>query len=205
MSVTSTITHSKPFYVVAGAGDLAVKTARELPSKLRPSRLVVVKLDRKDVVKAVSSLQADTIALPAKAQTAAVTVAVEAADRADAVYGELLTRGRRVVGRIRRQKATQDLKRDAGTTVRRTKAAAKTAAGGAADTTSAAKGTATTAKKSAKKATRSTRSAAKRTTTTARRRTATTRKSAASATRSARTTSRTATKAVADGAAKVGS
>lgn len=204
MSLT-TITRSKPFYVVAGAGDLAVKTAKDLPAKLKPSRLVVIKLDRRDVVKAVSTLQAETVALPAKAQTAAVSVAVEAADRADAVYEELLTRGRRVVGRIRRQKATQDLKRDAGTTVRRTKAAAKTARSSASDTASAAKGTATTAKKSAATATKSTRTAAKRTSTTARKRTTTTRKSAASATRAARKTTSSATKAVSDGAAKVGS
>lgn len=204
MSLT-TITRSKPFYVVAGAGDLAVKTARELPAKLHPSRLVVIKLDRDDVTKAVSTLQTEAKALPAKAQTAAVTAAVGAVDRADAAYEELLTRGRRVVGRIRRQKATQDLKRDAGTTVRRTKAAAKTARSGAAETATAAKGTATTAKKSAKKATRSTTTAAKRTSTTARKRTATTRKSAASATRAARKSTGTARKAVADGASKVGS
>lgn len=204
MSLT-TITRSKPFYVVAGAGDLAVKTAKDLPAKLHPSRLVVIKLDRKDVAKAVSTLQAETVALPAKAQTAAVAVAVEAVDRADAVYEELLTRGRRVVGRIRRQKATQDLKRDAGTTVRRTKAAAKTARSSASDTASAAKGTATTARKSAATATKSTRTAAKRTSTTARKRSTTTRKSAASATRAARKTTSSATKAVSSGAAKVGS
>lgn len=205
MSLTTTITRSKPFYVVAGAGDLAVKTARELPSKLQPSRLVVIKLDRQDVTNAVSSIQAEAMALPAKAQSAAVSAAVGAVDRADAAYEELLTRGRKVVGRIRRQKATQDLKRDAGTTVRRTKAAATTARSGAAETASAAKGTATTAKKSAKKATRSTTTAAKRTTTTARKRTATTRKSTASATRAARKTTGSARKAVATGASKVGS
>jgi len=204
MSLTSTITRSKPFYVVAGAGDLAVKTARELPARLQPSRLVAVKLDRQDVAKAVSTLQHEVLALPAKAQTAAVTVAVDTVDRADAVYTELLGRGRRVAGRIRRQKATQDLKRDAGTTVRRTRAAARTAGSGAGDVASAAKGTATTATKSTAKATRSTRTSAKRTGTTARKRAATTRKSAASATRSAGTTTRTAAKAVADGAAKVG-
>ena len=204
MSLTTTLTHSKPFYVAAGAGDLAVKTARDLPSMLRPSRLVVVKIDRHDVGKAVSTLQSETVALPAKAQTAAVAVAVGAVDRADAVYGDLLSRGRRVVGRIRRQKATQELKRDAGTTVRRTKAATKTARSGAAETASAAKGTVTTAKKSAKKATKSTATAAKRTTTTARKRTAATQKSAGAATRSARKTTRSAGKAVATGPEKVG-
>lgn len=173
MSLT-TITKSKPFYLVAGAGDLAVKTVRDLPA-----RLVAIKVERKDVAKAVSSLQADAVALPAKAQTAAVGVVVGAADRADSVYGTLLTRGRLVAGRIRSQSATKDLKRAAGTTVRRTKAVATVATKGAADTAAAAKGTTTTAKKSATKATRtagsSTRTSAKRTATTARKSAASTR------------------------------
>jgi hypothetical protein len=174
----TTITRSKPFYVVAGAGDLAVKTVRQVPAKLS-----TVRIERKDVEKAVATLQAETAALPAKAQTVAVEAAVEVADRADAVYTELLTRGRKVVGRIRRQQATQDLKRDAATTVRRTKAAT------------------TTAKKSAA----TTRSAAKRTTTTARKQAATTRTATKSAATSARKTAASARKATTDAAAKTGS
>ena len=139
-----------------------------------------------------STLQAETVALPAKAQTAAVGAAVEVADRADAVYTELLTRGRKVVGRIRRQQATQDLKRDAATTVRRTKAASTTAKKGAADTATAAKATRTTARKAAASGTRSAatanRTSAKRTTTTARKRAASTRTATKSATTSARKT-----------------
>jgi heparin binding hemagglutinin HbhA len=165
MSLT-TITRSKPFYVVAGAGDLAVKTVRQVPAKLS-----TVRIERKDVEKAVSTLQAETSALPAKAQTAAVEAVVEVADRADAVYTELLTRGRKVVGRIRRQQATQDLKKDAATTVRRTKAATTTAKKSAAATRSAAKGTTTTARKQAagtKKATKSASTSARKTATSAR-------------------------------------
>jgi len=177
MSLT-TITRSKPFYVVAGAGDLAVKTVRQVPAKLS-----TVRIERKDVEKAVSTLQAETAALPAKAQTAAVEAAVEVADRADAVYTELLTRGRKVVGRIRRQQATKDLKKDAATTVRRTKAATTTAKKGAATTRSAAKGTTTTARKQA----------------------AGTRKATKSATTSARKTAASARKATTDAAAKTGS
>ena len=44
MSVTKTITTSKPFYVVAGAGDLAVKTLREGTDKLSTLRI-----ERKDI------------------------------------------------------------------------------------------------------------------------------------------------------------
>jgi hypothetical protein len=208
MSVTTTITHSKPFYAVAGAGDLAVKTVREVPAQLATARRVAADIDRDDVEKAVSTLRAEAVALPAKAQTAVVGAAVEVADRTDAVYGELLARGRRVVGRIRRQKATQDLQRDAGTTVRRTKAATTTAKKGAAATSSSAKGTKTTAKKSTKKAARSatasTRTSAKRTATTARKRATATRTATKSATTSARKTASSAARATADGAAKVG-
>lgn len=207
MSLT-TITRSKPFYVAAGAGDLAVKTVRDMPSRLRPSNLVRITVDRKDVAKAVSVLQAETAALPAKAQSAAVGVVVGATDRADAVYETLLSRGRRVVGRVRRQKATQELKRDAGTTVRRTKAATTVAKQGAAETRTAAKGTRTTATKSAKKATRkatsSTRSSVKRTGTTARKRAVATRTATRSATTAARKTTKSAARAATTGAAKVG-
>jgi hypothetical protein len=198
-----TITRSKPFYVVAGAGDLAVKTVRQVPA-----RISAVRIERKDVQKAVSTLQAETVALPAKAQTVAVGAAVEVADRADAVYTELLTLGRKVVGRIRRQQATQDLKRDAATTVRRTKAASTTAKKGAADTATAAKATRTTARKAAASGTRSAKTAnrtsAKRTTTTARKRATSTRTATKSATTSARKTTRSAAKATKAGAAKVG-
>ena len=199
-----TITRSKPFYVVAGAGDLAVKTVRQVPARISAARI-----ERKDVQKAVSTLQAETVALPAKAQTAAVGAVVDVADRADAVYTELLTRGRKVVGRIRRQQATKDLKRDAATTVRRTKAASTTAKKGAADTATAAKATRTTARKAAASGTRSAatanRTSAKRTTTTARKRAASTRTATKSATTSARKTTRSAAKATKAGAAKVGS
>ena len=199
-----TITRSKPFYVVAGAGDLAVKTVRQVPSRISAARI-----ERKDLRKAVSTLQAETVALPAKAQTAAVGAAVDVADRADAVYTELLTRGRKVVGRIRRQQATQDLKRDAATTVRRTKAASTTAKKGASDTATAAKATRTTARKAAASGTRSAaaanRTSAKRTTTTARKRAASTRTATKSATTSARKTTRSAAEATKAGAAKVGS
>lgn len=198
MSLT-TITKSKPFYVVAGAGDLAVKTVRELPA-----RLGAIKVERKDVTKAVSTLQAETVAFPAKAQTAAVGVVVGAADRADAVYGTLLSRGRLVVGRIRSQASTKDLKRAAGTTVRRTKAVATVATKGAADTAAAAKGTRTTARKSTKKATSSTRTSAKRTATTARKSAAGTRTATRSAATSARKTTGSAAAAATAGAAKVG-
>jgi hypothetical protein len=182
MSPISTITKSKPFYVVAGATDLAVKNLREVPAKLS-----TVRVERKDLEKAVATLQAEAQALPAKAQATALGLAGEVAGRADAVYGDLLGRGRSVVGRIRRQKATQDLKRDAGTTVRRTKATRTVATAGAAETTGTAK------------------KAAKRTSTTAKKRATSTRTAARSTATSAKKTAASAARATSDGAAKLGS
>ena len=117
MNVIKSITQSKPFYVVAGAGDLAVKVARDLPST-------------------------------------AVNIVAGTPGRADAVYSELLSRGRRVTGSIRRQQATQELQRDTATTVQRTKAAAKTVKSAAADTTRSARTTARSATKTTRSATK---------------------------------------------------
>jgi hypothetical protein len=97
MSLTTSITRSKPFYVVAGATDVAVKTLRDGATKLS-----TVKVERKDIEKAVESLQAEAVALPGKAQATAIGLAGEVVGRADAVYGDLLVRGRSVVGRDRR-------------------------------------------------------------------------------------------------------
>jgi heparin binding hemagglutinin HbhA len=161
-----TITRSKPFYAVAGAGDLAVKKLRQVPE-----RISTLKVDRKDIENAVTTIQVETKALPGKAQGAAIVVIGEAAGRADAVYGDLVGRGRRLVTRIRRQQSTQGAQKQAGTTVRRSKAATKTAKKGAAATRSSARGTATTARKrtaATKTATKSaTTSAAKTTEATA--------------------------------------
>jgi hypothetical protein len=151
MSVTKTITTSKPFYVVAGAGDLAVKTLREGTDKLSTLRI-----ERKDIETTISTLQTETKALPAKAQTVAVTLAADVAGKVGTGYDELLVRGRSVVTRIRRQQSTQDLKSQASTTVRRSKATVTTAKKSATATKKTAKSATTSARKTttaAKKAT----------------------------------------------------
>jgi heparin binding hemagglutinin HbhA len=181
MSLT-TITRSKPFYVVAGATDVAVARLRDVPTKLS-----TVKIERRDLEKAAANLQLEVAALPARAQAAAVGFADDVTGRVDDVYGDLLARGRKVVGRIRRQPSTQDLKREATTTVRRTKA------------------TATTAKKSASTTGTAAKRATKRTSTTAKKNAASTRSTAKGAATSARKTTRSAAKATKAGAAKVGS
>ena len=81
MSVTKTITTSKPFYVVAGAGDLAVKTFRDGTDKLSALRI-----EREDIETTFASLQTETKALPAKAQTVAVTLAADVAGKVGTGY-----------------------------------------------------------------------------------------------------------------------
>jgi hypothetical protein len=175
------ITRSKPFYAVAGVTDAAVKSLREVPAKLP-----TVRIERKDIEHAVASLQAEAVALPSKAQATAVGLAGEVAGRADSVYTDLVVRGRSVVTRIRRQKASQDLSSQAATTVRRTKA-----------TSTSAQNTAGATTKTAKKA-------ATRTKSTAAKKGATTRSTAKSATTSARKTAKTAARATTAGANKLG-
>jgi len=172
-----TITRSKPFYAVAGAGDLAVKKLREMPD-----RLPNLRIEPKDIASTINVIQAETRTIPYRVQNAAVVLVGETVGLADAVYGDLVTRGRSVSNRIRRQKATQDLQAQANTTVRRTKTAKTTAKQSAGATKSAARGAATTARKRAATTTKATKSAAA----------------------SARKTTAAAAKATADGAQKVG-
>ena len=150
-----TITKSKPFYAVAGAGDLAVKTLREVPN-----RLSTLKVGPKDIASTFTVIQAETKTIPYRAQNVAVVLVGEAVGLADAVYGDLISRGRSVSNRIRRQKSTKDLKAQAGTTVRRTKTAKTTAKKSAGATRTAARGAATTAKKRTASTTKATRSSA---------------------------------------------
>ena len=172
-----TITKSKPFYAVAGAGDLAVKKLREVPN-----RLSTFKVDPKDIASTITVTQAESKTIPYRVQNVAVVLVGETVGLADAVYGDLVSRGRSVSNRIRRQKSTQELQTQAGTTVRRTKTAKSTAKKSAGATRTAARGAATTARKRAANTTKATRSAAA----------------------SARKTTATAAKATADGAQKVG-
>jgi heparin binding hemagglutinin HbhA len=173
----TTITKSKPFYAVAGAGDLAVKTLRQ-----GADRLSTLRLDRKDITSTINVIQTEARTIPYRAQNVAVVLVGETVGIADAVYGDLVNRGRSITNRIRRQKATQDLQAQTATTVRRTRTATTTAKKSASATGSAAKGAATRARKQAAATGKATRSAAT----------------------SARKTAGTAAKATADAAEKVG-
>ena len=151
-----TITKSKPFYAVAGAGDLAVKALREVPNKLSQLRV-----DPKDIASTITVVQTEAKTIPYRAQNVAVVLVGETVGLADVIYDDLVTRGRRISNRIRRQKSTQETKAKASTTVRRTKAAKTTAKKSAGSTKTAVRGATTTAKKRAASTTRATKSATK--------------------------------------------
>jgi hypothetical protein len=172
-----TITKSKPFYAVAGAGDLAVKALREVPNKLSQLRV-----DPKDIASTITVVQTEAKTIPYRAQNVAVVLVGETVGLADVIYDDLVTRGRRISNRIRRQKSTQEVKAQASTTVRRTKAAKTTAKKSAGSTKTAVRGATTTAKKRAASTTKATRSA----------------------TKSAAKTTAAAAKATTDGAQKLG-
>jgi hypothetical protein len=123
MTITDKLRDSKAFYVAAGAGDLAVEKLREVPDRLNKLQ---EKTDPKDI------------------GGAAVAYVTHVGTRAVEVYDGLAERGKRIVSRVDRQKATQELEESAKATVRK----ARTAAGSAKSTVrSAAKATGDASKK----------------------------------------------------------
>ena len=106
MTITDKLRDSKAFYVAAGAGDLAVEKLREVPDRLNKLQ---EKTDPKDI------------------GGAAVAYVTQVGTRAVEVYDGLAERGKRIVSRVDRQKATQELEASAKSTVRRARSAAGSA------------------------------------------------------------------------------
>lgn len=133
---------AKPLYAWAGAGDLAVAKLRQLPSRYA---------QRQEFAKR----QADALRRQVRElDLAAVRQAVEgyadeAGSKAQATYQDLVVRGQRVVRRINRQKATQDLLAALSQTRRQAKGTVTTARTSATSTRRRAKATATSAKQAA--------------------------------------------------------
>ena len=119
----------KPLYFAAGATDLAVEKLREIPTEYKRLQEQARRVD-----------------------TATLRVAVEdystkATGKAAEVYDDLVTRGEKLVGSIRRQKRTQVLREQRTSTQRQAKATATTARKSVSATRSRAKATTTSAKK----------------------------------------------------------
>jgi|1185.fasta_scaffold82634_3 hypothetical protein len=106
MTITDKLRDSKAFYAAAGAGDFAVEKLREVPDRINKLQ---GKTDPKDL------------------GGAAVAYVTQVSTRAVEVYDGLAERGKRIVSRVDRQKATQELQESAKSTVRRARSAAGSA------------------------------------------------------------------------------
>jgi hypothetical protein len=115
-NLTEKLRDSKAFYVAAGAGDFAVEKIREMPELLN-----------RDL------------------GGAAIAYVTQVGGRAAEVVDELAERGKKIVGRIERQKSTQQLSETAKSTTRK----ARSTAGSARSTATSARETARTAGKAA--------------------------------------------------------
>jgi hypothetical protein len=108
----------KPFYAVAGAGDLAVEKLREIPTQL--SKLPT------DVSKRTSELSGQAKAFPGQAADQAKAVRGlpgVLTGKANALYDDFAVRGEKLVGSIRRQQSTRRAADAAGNAVSRIKGA----------------------------------------------------------------------------------
>jgi len=187
----------RPFFAGVGVTDLAVEAVREYVADLQGR----VRGYGKDVQKNVASFDLQPKAL----RDTAVSVVTERVDAlqgevrtvparvqnlvddnvalVEGTYGDLVKRGESLVGRIRRQKSTQDTVKSADTTVAKAK---------------------TTKTQATKAATATSKATAKKATSTAKKRSAAPRSSAKATTTAAKKTASSATTAVVDAAAKIG-
>ena len=199
---------STPVYAVVGITDLAVETARKAQA-----RAVQARADLEPAALQERVLRLQTLAQ--RETIAAVSRSLETAGRAEERYDELAQRGRRLVQRVRQQRATQDLIAQGKVTLSRGKAAVTTVRRVVDDTVPAVLDTARIARhdaaevaddtrSSARTRTRSTRAAAKRTTSTAKGRARAVKTTTRSTTTSARKTASKAASAGAAAAEKVG-
>jgi hypothetical protein len=129
MAVTNQL--PRPLYFAAGATDLAVEKLREIPAEYKRLQKQAKRVDVSTVRVAVEDYS-----------TKATGKAVE-------VYDDLVHRGQKLVGSIRRQKATQVFAEQLTFTRRQAKATATTARKNATQTRTRAKATATSARKTA--------------------------------------------------------
>lgn len=143
--LAKTITGRKPFYAVAGVGDLAVEKIKNLRPTAQDAS---VKDLPKQLTDKLTDLPGDVRKLGDKL-TDRVDTQVKAADER---FDKLATRGEDIVKRVRTQKSTQDLVEQAKTTITKARNVRGTAAESAKKTTTAAKATATSARKTAARA-----------------------------------------------------
>jgi hypothetical protein len=163
----ATRTPVTPLYVIAGAGDLAVEKFRAVSEdvstrlaqldqqKLQATLQTELTKRQVELAKRLEALAADAKTVPAKlrvlpavAQAGLTTVL----GQAEETYVDLAARGEEIVGRIRSQKASEDLAAQAKTTVSKAKATRTTARKTADTAARNVKATTTSARKTTKTA-----------------------------------------------------
>lgn len=150
------ITSKTSVYAAAGAGDLAAEKLRAATGRLRQ----VDGTQLRDQARAgLGALQGGVGSLPGYAATTVNGLGQEAHD----VYDDLVGRGRSIIRRVRRQRATEELREQAGTTAARARATRRTAQDAATSTATSTKRTARSTRRSAGQGTRSTTRAGKST------------------------------------------
>lgn len=212
-----------PFFAAVGATDLAVEKVREARIRAEKARVEL----SADLAPAKVQARATTLVdgvkeIPAVVLNETLVVGGKVAEG----YDELAVRGKKLVTRIRNQKATKDFVAQAETSVAQAKGAVTSARKAAADIERSAKATITTGRKEAvkvahvvtgsvveevkvaetevKESAKRTRTAAKRTTTTTKNASKKAVTSAKAATTSARKTAVAAEKATEKAAEKIG-
>ncbi|WP_432945252.1 hypothetical protein ACQPXM_05055 [Kribbella sp. CA-253562] len=163
----ATRTPVTPLYVIAGAGDLAVEKFRAVSEdvtarfaqldqqKLQATLQTELTKRQVELSKRLEALAADAKTVPAKlrelpavAQAGLTTVL----GQAEVTYEDLAARGEEIVGRIRSQKASEDLAAQAKTTASKAKATRTTARKTADTAARNVKATTTSARKTTKTA-----------------------------------------------------
>ena len=170
----------RPLYAAVGGVDIAVAKARtgltDVQTRLTGVQTRLSKVDvepkalvgqgRTLVVARVDELQKVANTLPARVEAKINELVAELGGTVEDInkqYVELAVRGKDLVGRIRRQQATQDLKAEAKKTTTRAKATTTQAKKTASTAKSSAKATGTSAKKTASAAKKATEDAADKT------------------------------------------
>jgi len=148
VDLRKTLTDPKPLYAMAGMGDLAVGKLRARLAALRGDLKQEPKATRQRVRHGLETLQHDVAELPTRSRD----LAHDRLDQANHGYDDLAARGEQLVGRLRPQKATQELVEQSQTTIRRARATRVTARKSAGSATRAAQDTGTKVKKIAEAA-----------------------------------------------------
>jgi heparin binding hemagglutinin HbhA len=152
----------RPFYAAVGGVDAAVALARTGFNDVQ-TRLAKVEREPKALV---GQVQKEAKALPARVEARISELVAElngTVDDLNKQYVDLAVRGRNLVGRIRRQQATQDLVTETKKTSAKAKTTTTQAKKAAGTAKSSAKATGTAAKKATGAAAKATTDAAAKT------------------------------------------